>query len=252
MINNNSWSIDTDAGIGTILGHFSSDYILHVVEDSLNMKFRPFQDDMSNMVDVLERQFMAVYSNSPDYKEKGLFTRNETYAEIIRIICNYYNLTFTGDLDTMNDQEIYGMARTIYDIFIAKFTQSLIGFFTSYIMNNIDDIYSYLVSDPKYIKPKDSGAYAAKNYIDPKYITIHANINSVIYNMASYDIPLQMLLDYSCDPSIAATLGDMLVDNGDIYKNKYASYIKDPAYSASLLTAIKLALQSRTQEIYNI
>ena len=252
MLNNNSWSIDTDAGIGTILSYFSSDYILHVVQDSLSMKFRPFQDDMSNMVDVLERQFMAVYANSPDYKEKVLDTRNETYAEIIRIICQYYDLTFTGDTDSMNDQEIYGIARTVYDIFISKFTQSLVGFFTSYIMNNIDDIYNYLVNDPNSIKPKESGAYSAKNYIDPKYITIHANINQVIYNMASYDIPLQMILDYACEPAVAMTLSNMLADNGDIYKNKYASYIKDPAYSASLLTAIKLALQASTQEIYNI
>ena len=252
MVNNSSWSIDTDAGIGTILGYFDSEYILHVVEDSLSIKFRPYQDDMSNMVDVLERQLMAVYANSPDYKQKVLDTRNETYAEIIRIICRYYDLTFTGDLDAMNDQEIYGIARTIYDIFVAKFTQLLIGFFTSYIINNADDIYAYLINDPRYIKPKESGAYSAKNYIDPKYITIHANINQVIYNMTSYNIPLQMILDYSCDPNTAAALGNMLVDNGDIYKNKYASYIKDPMTSASLLTAVKLALQGRTQEIYNI
>ena len=252
MINNSSWSIDTDAGIGTILGYFNSEYILHVVEDSLSIRFRPYQDDMSNMVDVLERQLLAVYANSGDYKQEVLTKRSDTYEEIIKIICRYYNLTFTGDFDSFNDQELYGIARTMYDIFIAKFTQILVGFFTSYIINNADDIYAYLIADPKYIKPKESGAYAAKNYIDPKYITIHANINQVIYNMASYDISLQEILEYSCDPNTASTLSNMLVDNGDVYKSRYASYITDPVYSAQLLTAIKLALQGRTQEIYNI
>ena len=32
-------SIDTDAGIGTILSHFDSEYVNHIIEDSLNMKF---------------------------------------------------------------------------------------------------------------------------------------------------------------------------------------------------------------------
>lgn len=33
-------SIDTDAAIGTILSHFSTDYVHNVIGDSLQMKFR--------------------------------------------------------------------------------------------------------------------------------------------------------------------------------------------------------------------
>ena len=63
-------SIDTDAGIGTILSHFDSEYVNHIIEDSLNMKFRPFADPMPNIADVLNRQFLSVLANCPDYKEK--------------------------------------------------------------------------------------------------------------------------------------------------------------------------------------
>lgn len=249
----NIGSIDTDAAIGTILGHFSSDYVLHVVGDSLDMRFRPYQDEMSNMVDVLERQFNAIYDNSPDYTDKVLETKLETYKEIINIICRYYNLTFTGDYDNMVPEELYGVARSMYDIFISRFTFYMIDFFVRYIVNNMDDIYNYLVNDPNSNKPKDNtSTYASKNYMDSKFIIIHANINQVIYNMASYDIPLSLLMSYFRDPIEASVLSNLLVDNGDIYKNYYASFILDRQLSASVITNIKLELQGKTQEIYKI
>ena len=58
----NSYNIDTDAGIGNILSNLDSDYILHVVEDSLSKskKFRPFDEPMPNMVDIWERYFIEI------------------------------------------------------------------------------------------------------------------------------------------------------------------------------------------------
>ena len=47
-------------------------------------------------------------------------------------------------------------------------------------------------------------------------------------------------------------LGMILSDKGDIYKNYYASYLQDQRYMAELLTCIKLKLQSKTQEAYDI
>lgn len=248
----NIGSIDTDAALGTILSNFSSDYILHVVSDSLEMKFRPFQDEMNNMVDILERQFISVYYNAPDYTSKVIETRNNTFEEIIRIICNYYNLSLSLDFDNISNEELYGIARTMYDIFISRFTSFMIDFFVRYIINNSNDLYNSLMSNPNANKPKESGIYSSKNYIDPKFILIHANINSIILNMTSYDISLNELLSYFCDSVTASRLSNILADNGDIYKNYYASYISNPITSAEMITSIKLALQSKTQETYQV
>lgn len=245
-------SIDTDAGIGTILSHFSTEYIRHVIEDSLNMKFRPFSDAMPNMVDVLERQFLAIQNNAQNYTEKVSDVRVETYKEIILLISSYYNLQFVGNFDTMNPEEIHGIAHIMYDIFISRFTEFMINFYVSYIVNNADSIVSYLKTDETINKPKESGLYQPKNFIDEKYIIIHANVNKVIYNMAGYDIPLQVLLNYFLDPSSAMRLGSLLQDTGDIYKKHYACYILDQRYSAGVLTNIKLKLQARTQEAMQI
>lgn len=245
-------TIDTDQGIGTILSNFDSQYIYHVISDSLNMKFRPFDGPMPNMVDILERQFNSILSHSPDYINQVKEVRFQTYKEIIITICNYYNLTFSADVDNLSQDELFGITRLLYEIFVARFTDYMIDFFVSYIVNNADSIVSYLNIDENSIKPKESGSYSPKYYIDPKFIIIHANANKVIYNLAAYDITLENLFNYFVDNITASRLNNIISDNGDIYKNHYASYILDSRYTANILTIIKLRLQARTRESINV
>ena len=70
--------------------------------------------------------------------------------------------------------------------------------------------------------------------------------------MAAYDIEFPNLLVYLSDPNTAASLSSLFSDNGDIYKNYYASYILNPEYTAGVLTNIKLLLQQKTIEAGNI
>lgn len=249
---NSSYIIDTDGGIGTILSNFSTDYIEHVIDDSLNMRFRPFDGPMPNYVDILERQFQATLMYAPDYTEKVNEVRVETYKEIINNICRYYNLNFAESFENLTDNEIKTIAHVLYDIFISRFTEYMMDFFVNYIVRNSDSIASYIKADPNYIKPKETGVYSPDNYIDPKYILIHANVNKVAYNMAGYDITLDTLLRYFLDPNTANKFITLLEDRGDIYKNYYAVFILDQRYSASVLTNIKLSLQSKTVEAMNV
>ena len=245
-------SIDTDYGIGTILSNFETDYIIHIVEDSLNMKYRPFESPMPNMVDVYERNFIAIKYNSDGvYQDNIDEVRRDTYIEIINIICNYYDLTFTGEFDSMTTDAIYSIARVIYDVFISRFTDNFINFIVTYIIKNADSIINYLENDPDSVKPKESGIYDTKRYSDQKFILIHANTNKVVYNMAGYDIKLSDLINFFVDPSISEFFNNILVDNGDIYKNHYASLILNPLYSAGILTRVKLNLQTANVTINN-
>lgn len=240
--------LDTDQALGTILGNFSSDYILHVVGDSLNMKFRPFSDEMPNICDILERQFAAVYANAPDYQDQISYTRSETYEEIIKIICNYYNLEFTLPFEDIEPNELYGIARTMYDIFISRFSIYCINFFTRYIIDNKESIYNMINNDPEALRPKDQ---AKKLVDDSMMILIHANINNIIMQMPTFDISLEILLQYFCDPITFNRLNSILIDKNDIYKYHYASYISDPKTTAEMITAIKLNLQSVTYDVRN-
>ena len=241
--------IDTDQALGTILSNFSSEYILHVVGDSLNMRFRPFADEMPNMCDILERQFSAIYANAPDYIDQISYTRTETYQEIIKIICNYYNLEFTGVFEEIEPNELYGIARTLYDIFISRFTMYCIDFFTRYILDNKESIYNMVNNDPAAYRPKET---SNKVVDDSMLFLIHANINNIVMAMPTIDISLSILLEYFCDPATFNRLNNLLLDRGDIYKNYYASFITNNKTTAEMITSIKLALQSLTYEIKNI
>lgn len=249
---NSSYIIDTDAGIGTILSNFSTDYIEHVIEDSLNMRFRPFDGPMPNYVDILERQFQATMMYAPDYIEKVNEVRVETYKEIINNICRYYNLNFSESFENLTDNEIKTIAHVMYEIFISRFTEYMMDFFVDYIVRNSDSITNSIKADPNSVKPKETGIYSPENYIDPKYILIHANVNKVAYNMAGYDIGLDTLLSYFLTPNMAPIFINLLEDRGDIYKNYYAMFILDQRYSASVLTNIKLSLQAKTVEAMKV
>ena len=119
-MNGNINSIDTDAGIGTILSHFDTNYINHVIDDCLQMRFRPFDAPMPNYVDILEREFVAIKANAKDYIDNINEVRSETYREIISKICNFYNLSCTISLENISDDELYGIAHTMYDIFVSN------------------------------------------------------------------------------------------------------------------------------------
>lgn len=241
----NSYTIDTDAGIGSILSNFDSEYILHIVDDSIQQKFRPFDGPMPNLVDVLERDFYSIKVNAPDYVENVDSVKRQTYIEILNRICLAYNLSFVGNLDYIEDKELYGIVRLMYDIFVSRFTDNIIDFFTSYIIQNADSIYAYLKTMDNINRPKNA-VFSDENFIDNKFILINANINMIIYNIVSYDISLNDLLNYFCSQGIASRMSELLVDNGDIYKFFYAIYIKDKSKSPELITRIKLELQSRT------
>lgn len=239
------YNIDTDAAIGEVLSNFSTEYIMHVVEDSLSKRFRPFDGPMPNMVDVLERQFNLVINNSPDYVEKINDVKKETYIEIITFITDYYQLNVTVDLQEMDISYLHTIAKMMYDVFVGRFTDCMIGFFVNYIIDNADTIYSYLKSMDNINRPRDNGVYAKNNFIDEKFILIHANANMVIYNIAGYDVSLNTLLKYFFIGPIAENLSSILEDRGDIYKNYYTYYIKSDN-APELITRVKLELQART------
>lgn len=245
-------SLDTDIAIGSILSNFETAWVMHSVQDSLNMRFRPFADPMPNFVDILKRQFDNIYIAADDaYKDQVTFTRDTSFKEIISTICEYYNFTLVQNLDELPADELYGIAHTLYDIFVSRFTDYMINFFIGYIVQNYESIYAYLANDESVKKPREKDM-PVKSYIDPKFYLIHCNLNKVILNMYSYDIPLEMLLGYFVDPNTAARLSQMIGDRGDVYKNYYAVYLADQRYMAELLTSIKLRLQARTQEAYDI
>lgn len=242
-------SVDTDAGLATILSRFDSQYIIDVVQDSLKMRFRPFNLPMPNMVQILERQFEIMYQMSPDYKEKIDQCKIDTYREIINIICNFYNLTYSEEVQSMDMQSLHSFAYILYDMFISRFTEHMINFFAGYIVRNVDDIIAMLDSNPNTIRIKDNTMYQSKQFTDQKWILIHQNVNNILYSMTAYDITIDQMIKYFApDPNMADWINSLIIDNGNIYKNHYCIYILNESTASNVFTEVKFALQRNTQE----
>lgn len=244
-------NIDTDYGIGTILSRFDSEYITMVIQSSIANRFRPFSEPMPNMVAVLSRQFESVVLNAPDYKDKILDVEQQTYQEIVSMICDSFNLSLDKDNDMLRGETLKSFAFTMYDIFVSRFTDNLINFYTSYIVRNMDYIYSTISNNPKSKKARETSIQAQEIYTNSKFSLIHSNLNTIVMNMTTYDIPLHELLTYITDPNTALFLSQFIADAGDIYKNHFACYITDRNTVAGLLTSIKLQLQNSTIEMVN-
>ena len=114
----------------------------------------------------------------------------------------------------------------------------------NYIINNTPSIYAYLIKDPNVRKVKDLEPIPG-TFIDEKFLLVQSNINTVIQNMAAYDIPLPTLLNYFCGYEMSARLQELLLDNGDIFKNYYASYIMNQSTCSDVMTCVKLTLQNK-------
>jgi hypothetical protein len=241
MYNNNT-TIVTDAALTSILSHFETPYIVDLINNLLEYKFRPYNAPPPSINSIEDHFKLAIaYCGDDTQRSKIEYTREETYKEIIQNICNYYNLSYNIN----QDQDIYTCAYYIYEFFIRDFTNNLCNFYINYIINNISYLYEYLNLHLKK-KDKDSATlYGKKIYTDPKLAIIHANITEVLDNISVFDINLEDLFfnTISSDKKISDFLLSILSDNGNVFKVYFASYLSDTNTRADVITNIKLRLQ---------
>jgi hypothetical protein len=237
--------INSERAVGTIISKFSTDFIMDVIEDNMKMRFRPFNVGPANYPIILEEDFKMATLENPAYKDKFDDVRLKTYREIVLMICKFYGLAVSPEIDEYTADQMLNLAATLFDIFVTNFTPKMVNFFVTYIVQNKDDIYNSIADVEEIKKNKDVTAYGRKMYTDPKIVVIHATLNSVLLNIAAHDIPFTSLIYYLTDRNTADYLVSILQDTNDIYKYHYASFLVDPTTRADLFTAIKFDLQSR-------
>ena len=120
----------------------------------------------------------------------------------------------------------------------------MINFFTSFIINNKDSLYNSLNLE-SYKKNKDSSTiYNKRIYIDPKYITISANLEMVLKHIVTIDITLDNILQTTyVNPKIIMFLSEIITDKGNYFKDYYCSLLNRQEMLPVILTDIRLQLQ---------
>lgn len=240
MYNTTNGAILTNANInfmlGEILSNFNTSYIVDVVRDSINMRFRPFNTGMPG-ISAFEESFNRILNDLEDYSEKQkiLDVREATYSNIIDILCRYYNLSYTPD----ENIDTYSVAYYLYDLLVANFTATIINFFTNFVVRNQDMLFNQLN-----VSKEDLNNYSKKMYNNSHLSFIHSNLSRVLDNIADIDITMADLIEYGClDQTAMSLLGYTITENGNIFREHFVPYLKNSSSRADLITSVRLALQ---------
>lgn len=240
-------NINIDNNMAGVLSQFSEDYIIDVIKDSLNSRFRPYDLPMPNIVAAFESTFKEMTDGFSSNTDEILTTRKNTYLNIINTICDYYNFTFKENDET----DYYSAAYWLYDFLVANFTENLKNFYVNYLIREKEGINSALNLSQLRKENDVTLGYSKKLFKDLKLAHIHCNLEYVIDQISTFDIDLWTVLNHSYlyRENLPGYIFSLVNDNGNFFKNYYEGFVIGTRDSADILTYIKLALQQFGGEI---
>lgn len=244
-------NVNTDNLLRETLAHFNTGYIIDLIRNTINMKFRPYSTAMPGL-NSIEMNFQSMLQNftDADYQSQIFEVRRCTYDNIIAIICQYYNLTYYPDDDIDN----YTVAYFLYNTLVSNFTATIVSFFINYIMQHQDQIYDQIHVEEA-TKRDELNTYSRKLYGSSSKIgIIHSKIDQAIDFVASLDIEFNDILQYGdCTPECIAILSNSISENDNTFRIRFLPYLISPTTRADLITLIKLKLQIyAASDLYNI
>ena len=247
--NEASVGVYTDYGIATILSNFSEGMIEDIIKESLDYRFRPFGLRAPNYPEIIDQQLSNVKVHSTGYDAEIEEQRVGSMNTIINTILDYYKLSIVNEIP---DELLYSVCYILYQLFVSEFTERMTNFFTQYILNHIDSIINKIRMDNINNTKASKNSYVKKIYNNQDLELVYENMSYIVDILAGLDIPFVDLVAYLSDQKTADFISTYVEDTGDIYKNHFAIYLQDNRYMSQLLTCIKLRLQYKTQEAFDI
>lgn len=224
-------TVRSDSSMNEIMKNFSSDYVISIMYREID-NFKTLPMDISrpitNIVPVIEAEFLRLSEQYPYDKENLTTTRTEIYYNIIQTIGNQYKLIISFPEDT----DLYAIACALYQFFICDLNNNIINFLTSFIIANIDSLHEMLGG----VKKKDNKP-ASYSYINPNTFDVLNSINTVMTYVSGMDITIHQFL--SSNPETYKFLKDS-VDEADSFMREFIyPKLTDYQFSPILIASIK-------------
>jgi hypothetical protein len=252
MINseNNELAVTHDNEIAYVLSKFGEDFIYNTVVEALSLRLHYYDLVMPNIVSGYETMFKQILLDYPDYKDDILGTRENVYLNILKILCDFYQLQYE-DYDTYN---LYSSVSYMYVLLVSGFQQCVCNFFFDFITREKEGLYTSLNLDERK-KNKDIGTvYTKKVFSDTKIGIICVNLDYVISSICCMDITFDQYIDgaLSSDnvPEIKNHLKTVLTPQVDFFKTYIAPIVLESEYSVAIHTSVKLMLQNYSHNKY--
>ena len=133
-------NVNIDNQLAGVLSQFNDDYIIDVIKDSLNNRFRIYSLPSPNVVAAFESTFKQLTDGFSSNADAICETRNRVYMNIINVICDFYGLTFNDNDET----DYYSAAYWLYDFLVSNFTENLKNFYSIFLIKESAPIVSAL------------------------------------------------------------------------------------------------------------
>lgn len=249
FIASSSYNITTENEISVILSHFNSQFILDIIRDNINQKYNFYQMNMPNIVNSFEnyfKQLKMIYDNPTDVN-KIEDIRIETYKEILDILGTEYGFEINHELI----QDYYSITYYLYDFLVSGFNNTMVNFFTNYIIKEKNTLYEYLqLNELK--KNKDiSTIYNKKVYKNAKIAIINANLEYVIDSLCGFDIQFSNILNIVYqDKNMIKFIESIVAPRLDFFKLAYVRMLQSPIRPIILTNIrIEISRQSMIEDV---
>lgn len=250
LSNSLGYNTVTENELAVLLASFETSYIYSVIQDNINHRFDTMFIDIvkPNAVAAFEANFKNLREQYPMDVENIKYVRDNTYEEIIEILCKNGGLVPTENYSTLEDK--YAAAYYLYDLIVSNFSNNITEFFSNYIHREKNSLYNYFNLD-SVKKNKDSATlYGKKAYEDTKMAIINANLVYILNQMQAFDITFRDICTVIYpDPNVVDLLVNNFVPQIDFYKTFYCEPLRNPNLSSLFITSIRLEIQKRQTEI---
>ena len=241
LTNTQPYQISNEYNITELLAHFDSNYIFDLLNDKLDNIDYTASLPESNIVASFEQNFKLMNENFPGDSQNIRNIRESVYRNIIDILTKRFNLEFNYSDDTI---DLYSAAYYLYDFLVCSRNEIMVQFFTAFIINNKESMFSMLNTED-FRKNKDSAAaYGKRVYDDMKFAVISANITTIINYISTLDIALvNIFQSVYVSPQVVMFLDNAFADKGNFFRDFYCSVLNKPEILPVIITNIRLRLQ---------
>ena len=240
--NSQAYNIVTENELAEVLSHYDSGFVFSVVDQAIKDRFSGvYTVAKPNVVAAWEQNFKEIiYRYGESSTSEVMRVRNETYKEIIDVICKTFHLNFTID----EDIDIYSAALHLYDFMVCNYTTNIITFFANFIYKERSNIYDSLALANLKKNKDTSTIYGKKIYKDIKLAVINANIGMVINYIATMEIPFSNIIStiFGNNSWLKNYFFTIVTAEPDFFKVAYLSAINSDI-GADIMTGVRFKLQ---------
>jgi hypothetical protein len=234
------YDMATEKEVAVILSHFNSNYVFDVIKDNLSKRFyNVYYISNPNIVASFDQNFKDLLIRFPSDKDNIEVVRQETYKEIINILCREYNLQFNDD----QSLDYYSLAFYLYDLLCANYNRYITLFFANYINKEKNGLYDCLNMDTLKKNKDSSTLYHKKLYKDMKIAILNANLPYVLSSICKFDISIGDILSYTYTKQINNFIMTYIAPMGDFFKESYVMSLTNPSVAPIFVTNIRFEIQ---------